>query len=433
MIEGLHVIDLTVHEDPRGWFKENWRRNWVDGFTPVQQNVSYNRQRGTTRGLHAEPWDKLVTVATGRVFAAWYDLREGSPTFGDSHTLEITPDVAVFVPRGVANGFQTLIDDTTYLYLVNDHWSADQTYTNISYRLIDWPLPPANVSDKDESHPLTAEPVPAKKILVTGADGQLGRALREVLGSRGEFHGRGTFDITSPPELKWRDYAAIINAAAYNDVDGAEHDRARAWAVNAAAPARLARIARTHDLPIVHVSTDYIFPGSDDDYTEDASPAPLNFYGATKAAGEEAVRGVDKHYVVRTQWVYGDGRNFVDTMRAQARKGVTPKVVHDQVGRVTSAQDLAQAIVHLLDTRAEYGIYNVTGTGDAVGRDEIAMSVYIALGHDPSKVHPVTSAEFYGDRPHAPRPARTVLDTAKIEATGFTPGNWRVGVALYLA
>lgn len=433
MIEGLKVIDLTVHEDPRGWFKENWRRSWVDGFTPVQQNVSYNRARGTTRGLHAEPWDKLVTVATGRVFGAWHDLRENSPTFGETQTMEITPEVAVFVPRGVANGFQSLVDDTTYLYLVNDHWSADAEYTNISFRLVDWPLTPVNLSAKDEAHPLTAPPVPARKILVTGANGQLGRALRTVLGARGEFHGRATFDITDPPELPWRQYAAVINAAAYNDVDGAEHDRRTAWAVNASAPARLARIASAHDIPLVHVSTDYIFDGRLDTYDETARPAPLNFYGATKAAGEEAVRAVEKHYVVRTQWVYGDGGNFVDTMRALAEKGVEPQVVHDQVGRVTDAGDLARAIVHLLDTRADYGVYNVTGTGDAVGRDEIAMSVFIALGHDPAEVHPVSSAEYYGDRPHAVRPARTVLDTAKIEATGFTPANWRVGVALYLA
>lgn len=433
MIEGLKVIDLSVHEDPRGWFKENWRRGWVDGFTPVQQNVSFNREKGTTRGLHAEPWDKLVTVATGRVFGAWYDLREGSPTFGETQTIEITPAVAVFVPRGVANGFQSLIDDTTYLYLVNDHWSASATYTNISYRVIDWPLEPINVSEKDLRHSTEPTPMPAKKILVTGAQGQLGRALREVLGERGEFHGRDTFDITNPPELDYRQYAAMINAAAYNNVDEAENDRATAWAVNAHGPARLAEIARVNDLTLVHVSTDYVFDGARDSYDEAAPVAPLNFYGASKAAGEVGAAGVDKHYVVRTQWVYGDGGNFVDTMRGLAERGVEPRVVHDQVGRVTAATDLARAIVHLLDTRAEYGVYNVTGTGDAVGRDEIAMSIFIALGHDPAEVHPVTGDEFYGDRPHAVRPARTVLDTSKIEATGFTPTNWRVGLALYLA
>lgn len=432
MIEGLQVIDLTVHEDARGWFKENWRAGWLD-FTPVQQNVSFNADKATTRGLHAEPWDKLVSVATGRVFGAWLDLREGSATFGETYTHEIGPETAVFVPRGVANGFQSLIDDTTYTYLVNDHWSPDAEYANVSYRNIDWPLEPANLSEKDLAHPMTTEPLPAKKILVTGADGQLGRALQKVLRDRGEYCARAQFDITDPPERRWRDYSAIINAAAYNDVDGAETDRAQAWAANAEGPARLARIAQAHDLTFVHVSTDYVFDGSKDSYSEDDPVAPLSFYGATKAAGDAAAAVARRHYVVRTQWVYGDGANFVDTMRRLADKGVGPKVVHDQVGRVTSAEDLARAIVHLLDTRAEYGIYNVTGTGDPVGRDIIAMAIFIALGHDPAEIHPVSTADFHGETDHAQRPSRSVLDTAKIEATGFTPTNWRVGLALYLS
>lgn len=432
MIEGLQVIDLTVHEDARGWFKENWRADWLD-FSPVQQNVSFNADKGTTRGLHAEPWDKLVSVATGRVFGAWYDLREDSPTFGATHTREIGPETAVFVPRGVANGFQALVDATTYTYLVADHWSPDADYANVSYRNVDWPLEPVNLSDKDLAHPMSADPLPAKKILVTGADGQLGRALRKVLGSRGDYRARAQFDITDPPALNWRQYAAIINAAAYNDVDRAETDRARAWAVNAHGPAALARIAAANDLTLVHVSTDYVFDGSKDSFTEDDPVAPLNFYGAAKAAGDAAAQVAPRHYVVRTQWVYGEGANFVDTMKGLALAGKQPQVVHDQVGRVTSAEDLATGIVHLLDTSQEYGIYNLTGTGDAVGRDEIAMAIFIALGHDPAEVHPVSTAEFQGEKDHADRPSISVLDTAKIEATGFTPTNWRAGLALYLS
>ena len=433
MIEGLQVLDLTVHNDDRGWFKENWRSGWLEDFRPVQQNVAHNAAKGTTRGLHAEPWDKFVSVATGSVFGAWMDLREGSPTFGETFTHEITPSTAVLVPRGVANGYQTLEDDTSYIYLVNDHWSADATYVNVSYRNIDWPLTPQHLSAKDLALPMTADPIPARKILVTGANGQLGRALQKILGERGEFYARAEFDITNPPELNYRQYSAIINAAAYNNVDKAEEDRSQAWQVNAQGPANLARIAADNDLTFVHVSTDYVFNGSQPSYSEDDPVAPLNFYGATKAAGDTAAATAPKHYVVRTQWVYGDGGNFVDVMRTLAEKNVEPKVVHDQVGRVTSAEDLAKAIVHLLDTRADYGVYNVTGTGDAAGRDEIAMAIFIALGHDPAEVHPVSSADYYGEKPHAPRPSRSVLDTSKIEATGFKPTNWRVGLALYLA
>lgn len=432
MIEGLKIIDLAVHEDARGWFKENWRADWLD-FRPVQQNVSFNAARGTTRGLHAEPWDKLVSVAHGRVFGAWHDLREGSATFGETVTHEFGPESAVFVPRGVANGFQALEDDTVYTYLVGDYWSADAQYANISLSLVDWPLTPVHVSDKDAATPATATPIAPRRVLVTGADGQLGSALRNLL-PEAEFCSRAEFDVTDPPARNWRQYEAIINTAAYNDVDGAESDRARAWAVNATGPAALARIAAEHDITLVHVSTDYVFDGAKQGaYTEEDPVSPLSFYGAAKAAGDTAAATAPKHYVVRTTWVAGNGGNFIRTMMDLAAKGIEPRVVDDQRGRPTFAEDLAKAIVHLLRARPEHGVYNVTGGGDTASRDEIAMATFIAVGHDPAEVHPTPSAEYYGGSPHAARPANSELSLDKIIATGFTPQNWRVGLALYVA
>ena len=133
-IEGLTVHQLTVHGDNRGWFKENWA-----GTPPLrveQNNVSFNASRGATRGMHAEPWDKYVSVATGRVYGAWVDMREGSPTYGEKFGCEIGPDTAVFVPRGVANGFQALEDATTYIYLCNARWWPDAQYAFCSYKEI---------------------------------------------------------------------------------------------------------------------------------------------------------------------------------------------------------------------------------------------------------------------------------------------------------
>ena len=110
-IPGLVVFDLPVHGDARGWFKENWQREKMTAlglpdFGPVQNNISFNDAVGTTRGIHAEPWDKWVSVATGRIFGAWVDLREG-PTFGAVYTTELDPSKAIFVPRGVGNSYQT--------------------------------------------------------------------------------------------------------------------------------------------------------------------------------------------------------------------------------------------------------------------------------------------------------------------------------------
>lgn len=436
-IEGLLVLRLDVHGDNRGWFKEAWQREKMTAaglpdFRPVQSNVAFNATAGTTRGLHAEPWDKLVTVGTGRFRGGWCDLREGSPTHGRTVSVEVGPDTAVFVPRGVANGYQTLEDATTYLYLVNDHWSADAAYANVSYRLIDWPLEPTNVSAKDEALLLDAPSVPPRRILVTGADGQVGRALRKVL-PEAEFLDRREFDITDPPARNWRQYSAIINAAAYTDVDAAETDRATAWAVNAQGPAALARIAAEHNLTLVQLSTDYVFDGtSDRAYTEEDPVGPLSVYGASKAAGEVAAATAPRHYIVRTSWVVGDGRNFVDTMRGLAERGVQPTVVHDQKGRPTFADDLARGVAHLLRTQPEYGVYHLTGGGDEVGFDELAMAVYTGLHRDPDMVHPVSSEQYFAGKAHAPRPSRSTLSTAKIEATGFVPQNWRLGLALYV-
>lgn len=162
-IPGVLILDLPVHGDNRGWFKENWQREkmialGLPDFKPVQNNISFNKEAGVTRGIHAEPWDKYISVGHGKVFAALVDFRPGE-TFGIIETLEITPDVALFVPDGVGNSFQTLEPDTVYTYLVNAHWSPETKYTFVNLAdeelAIKWPiaLDQAEISDKDKNHP----------------------------------------------------------------------------------------------------------------------------------------------------------------------------------------------------------------------------------------------------------------------------------------
>jgi dTDP-4-dehydrorhamnose 3,5-epimerase len=369
-IPGLVVLDLPVHGDARGWFKENWQREKMAAagidlpdFGPVQNNISFNDAVGTTRGIHAEPWDKYVSVATGRIFGAWVDLREGD-TFGAVFATELDPSTAIFVPRGVGNSYQTLEPDTAYTYLVNDHWSPDATYTFLNLAdetaAIAWPIPLSDVeiSEKDKNHPRLADvvPMPPKRILVTGANGQLGRALRAEFGDHPwiEYAAREDLDLTSP-ELdsarRWRDYDTIINAAAYTKVDAAEtpEGREQAWAANVAAVAALARIATANGITLVHISSDYVFDGTREvGYTEHEPVAPLGVYGQTKAAGDAIVSAVPRHYVLRTSWVIGDGANFVRTMVSLAERGIDPKVVDDQTGRLTFTDDIAATAHHLL-------------------------------------------------------------------------------------
>lgn len=171
-IPGLLVVELPVHGDSRGWFKENWQREkmvaaGLPDFGPIQNNISFNDAVGTTRGIHAEPWDKFISVATGSVFGAWVDLREGSG-FGIVYTAVITPAVAIFVPKGVGNAFQTLEDSTAYSYLVNEHWSPDAAYTFLNLAdetvAIPWPMPleEAELSAKDQQHPRLQDVTPMR-------------------------------------------------------------------------------------------------------------------------------------------------------------------------------------------------------------------------------------------------------------------------------
>ena len=167
VIPGFFEVDLVLHGDGRGWFKENYHQKKMEElglthFEIVQNNFSFNEEVGVTRGLHAEPWEKFISVANGRVFGAWVDLRAGD-SFGKVLTIEITPDKAVFVPRGVANGYQTLEANVTYTYLVNAHWSPDVIYTSVHpfdpELGINWPIPKdqAILSDKDKVNPLLQE------------------------------------------------------------------------------------------------------------------------------------------------------------------------------------------------------------------------------------------------------------------------------------
>lgn len=454
-IPGLLVFELPVHGDARGWFKENWQREKMTAlglpdFGPVQNNVSFNDAVGTTRGIHAEPWDKWVSVATGRIFGAWVDLREG-PTFGAVFTTELDPSRAIFVPRGVGNSYQTLAPDTAYTYLVNDHWSPDASYSFLNLAdetaAIPWPIPLTDVeiSPKDLAHPRLRDvmPIPPKKVLVIGAGGQLGLALRAEFGEAAhiEYATREQLDLTAPGlhrTRRWRDYETIINAAAYTAVDLAETPDGRrdAWAANVAGVAAIAAVAAENGVTVVHVSSDYVFDGSlDRPYREDDAACPLSAYGQTKAAADAVVSTVPRHYIVRTSWVIGEGRNFVRTMASLAERGVDPKVVDDQVGRLTFAADIARGIRHLLDTRPAPGVYNLTGGGAAWSWADAAKAVFALTGYAQDRVTGVSTAEYFASAagPVAPRPRNSVLDLGKIEATGFVPTDQSTALADYLS
>lgn len=453
-IPGLLVVHLPVHEDSRGWFKESWQRAKMTAlglpdFGPVQQNVSFNATRGATRGIHAEPWDKFVSVSTGRAFGAWVDLRAGS-SFGATFHLELDPSVAVFVPRGVGNSYQTLEDGVAYSYLVNDHWRAGETYPALALDdptvAIPWPIPlsECEISAKDSAQPLLDDvtPMAPRRPLVIGSRGQLGRALLtafpEAIGVDLPSSGAElSLDVTDPAAVAawpWHEHDVILNAAAYTAVDAAEtpDGRRAAWAANAQAPATLARIADQHGLVLVHFSSEYVFDGTSELHTEHEPLSPLGVYAQSKAAGDLAVGTAERHLVLRTSWLIGDGSNFVRTMARLATDGVSPAVVDDQVGRLTFTTDLAAATRHLLEVGAASGIYQVSNAGEPMTWADVAEEVFARCGRERSDVRRISTAEYAAGKTLAPRPAHSVLDLAKLESTGFVVPTAGDRLAAYL-
>ena len=269
-----------------------------------------------------------------------------------------------------------------------------------------------------------------KAIVIIGAKGQVGRALQKVYPQALALD-REQLDITDQKainEFNWDNTKVIINAAAWTDVDGAEnpsnYDLVKA--VNVDATRHLAKAASQHDLTFVTFSSDYVFDGSQPIHNEDETFSPLNIYGKTKADGDLAAATTIKHYIIRTSWVIGDGRNFVNIMQDLAARGVKPSVVNDQIGRLTFTDTLARGIKHLLEIGAPYGTYNLTNEGQPVSWADIAKIVFEKSGKSPSDVQPVSTAEYFADKPNtAKRPLQSTLDLTKIEKTGFIPEDWR--------
>ncbi|MEU5665317.1 dTDP-4-dehydrorhamnose reductase [Streptomyces longwoodensis] len=275
--------------------------------------------------------------------------------------------------------------------------------------------------------------------LVTGAAGMLGRDTVAELARRGEDVtglDRAALDVTRPDAVE--DALAahrpdlVVNCAAYTAVDAAEHDEPRALRVNGDGPAHLARACARHGARLVHVSTDYVFPGTArTPYAEDAPPAPRTAYGRTKLAGERAALTAlpDACAVVRTAWLYGaHGTSFVRTMLDLERRRDTVDVVADQRGQPTWSADVAARIADLGPRvgPALHGVFHATAAGEATWYD-LARAVFRAAGADPDRVRPAPSDAF--PRP-APRPAYSVLAHGRWREAGLgAPRDWRTALS----
>lgn len=283
------------------------------------------------------------------------------------------------------------------------------------------------------------------KIWLTGAGGLLGSALREQLESRGLDFVGSDLDVDVTDAAQVRDFAEqeapdlIVNAAAYTRVDDAERDEPAALRVNAAGPENLASAASAVGAGLLHFSTDYVFDGrASAPYTEDAACRPLGAYGRTKLEGERRLMAHTQRgtpiCIVRTSWLFGEhGHNFVTTMLRLMAERDELRVVDDQHGRPTYAPDLASAALALAEHGAR-GVFHFANTGETTWyglacavREQAAELGFPLRTHS---IHPVSTSEF--PRP-APRPAYSVLSTAKISATlGAPPRPWREALRDFL-
>jgi len=280
-----------------------------------------------------------------------------------------------------------------------------------------------------------------RPLLIAGAGGMLGHALQVVAAERGfETYApeEGTFDITSHemvPKViaafaKAHPTGAVVNCAAYTNVDAAEENAQTAFLVNQFGAALLAENAAANKLPFVHISTDFVFDGKKSgSYSEADEPNPLSIYGASKMAGEWAVMAADpKALIIRTAWSFGPGgSNFPMKILERAKTADRIQVVSDEVGSPTYTIDLAAAMLRLIDVGAT-GLLHVAGSGWCA-RDEMAREILRLAGLHKVIVISVPSATFPGK---AERPANGILDCSKAGVLGVIMPTWRDALARYI-
>lgn len=273
------------------------------------------------------------------------------------------------------------------------------------------------------------------RITITGANGQLGRALQEVLGHEHELIGLDHADIElGQPDCVERLVATradlVVHPAAYTDVDGCARDPELAYRVNALGTQYVALACQRLDIPLVYVSTNEVFDGSaTTPYREYDSAAPINAYGCSKWAGEQAVRELlRRFYIVRVAWLFGGERNFVRTVLRLAAERDTLAMVADEVGSPTYAPDVAQAIARLVGL-PWYGTYHLVNEG-ACSRFDFAAAILRLAGHEHVALRPIELADYKRD---SRVPLHTPLRNVAAAALGIRLRPWQEALEEYVS
>ena len=438
-VEDVLIIEPKVFGDQRGWFTETYSKTKFQelgiDIEFVQDNHSMSAQKGTLRGLHFQTnpkaQSKLVRCTKGRILDVAVDLRKGSATYKKWVGVELSEENKnqLLIPKGFAHGFLTLTDDVEVQYKVDEYYAPE---CDRSIRFddpeigVNWGIEDPILSEKDLNAPLFKDSDVdfSLKFMVTGVNGQLGydvmMQLKEmnfdVIAPR-----RDEFDLTNKDQVEKyiikEKPDVIIHCAAYTAVDKAEDEKDLCYLVNVEGTRVVVEAAKEINARVVYISTDYVFDGlGQAPHVEENETNPVNYYGYSKEQGEKIVRElIDKHFIVRTSWVYGsNGNNFVRTMLKLAESRNEINVVSDQIGAPTYSKDLADFIINLVMTN-QYGIYHGVNEGYCSWY-EFAKTIFDKSEIE-MKVNPISSKEYptKAKRPINSRLSKKNIDRADIE------------------
>lgn len=455
-LKDCYILEPDRFGDDRGYYSPFFidKENHYE-MQGIVQGARSKSGKGIVRGLHFQEdplaQSKLVECLTGAVLDVAVDLRKDSPTYGEWISVLLTPENGrqLFIPRGFAHGFVSLKDNTLFQYLVDSDYAP--SYENgilwndpeigIDWEFEQYGIDNPLLSAKDQVRACLKDThinfYTHKRYLVTGVNGQLGYDVVKELNSRGIYDilalTSKDMDITDERLVKKiiTEYKPehIIHCAAWTKVDLAETETDKCYNVNVNGTKNIVEAARQVDAKLTFISTDYVFDGSKDSaYETNDKINPLNTYGETKALAEDIVRTYDKHFIVRTSWVFGiNGKNFVKTMLKLGETRDSVNVVCDQIGSPTYTVDLARLLVDMTHTE-KYGTYHANNEGYTTWAD-FAQYIFNSANMN-VKVNPIPTSEY--PQP-AIRPANSCLSKSCLVENDFDLlPTWQNAIDRYL-
>lgn len=458
-LKDCYIIEPDKFGDNRGYYspffaEKDYLKNEIVAMNGIVQGARSMSNKGIVRGLHfqKDPYcqAKLVECLSGGVLDVVVDMRKDSPTYKQWTSVKLTPENGrqLLIPRGFAHGFVSLKDNTLFQYLVdNDYmpnyedgilWNDPEI--NIDWQFDKYQIQNPILSEKDMNRDTIDSKdsnfYTKKRYLVTGVNGQLGYDVVRELNNRGIYDVLA-LDVNDMDITDSRIVNKIINeykpevvfhCAAWTNVDGAEENIEACYKVNVEGTKNITNACRNIDAKLIYISTDYVFDGKKNGLYEITDIVnPQNVYGKSKVESEKTVKSYDKHFIVRTSWIFGiNGKNFVKTMLNLSKTKKELNVVCDQIGSPTYTVDLAKILVDMSNTD-KYGLYHVNNEGFCSWAE---FAKYIFESSNIDMIVNEVATEEYPQK--AIRPLNSRLSKSSLDENGFNRlPEWKNAVDRY--